>query len=520
MMGLKGRLAWLAAVPMAALAALAVAGWIEMRDMARAMERQAREVFLPLAQKDMQDINDMQATIQLILNADRDAHQAVIAEKMALVSSTDEEFKAADKFSLENVDQCRDRMAEAAKRFDASMLETYAKFKSAYDVWREKTRKVVEFSHTDGKLDFARRISDGSGKRAFDEMRAYADQLSGMEEKRIEAAMGVIGEKVKEAEGETARACVRARRACLWFACGSGGALLATALLAAGSVRGLSRSIRGVIERLEAGASRVTEASAQVSQSSNSMASSATQQASSLEEVSAALAEMASATKQNSEHASKADGLMAEARTIGEQGRAAAKTLMERIAEIRNSADETAKILKTIDEIAFQTNLLALNAAVEAARAGEAGKGFAVVAEEVRNLARRSADAARTTAGLIEQSRSSAESGVRAAEDTAKVVEAMAENASNASKLVTEIAAASKEQSLGIEQVNTAVSQIDQATQSNAASAEQSASASQELSAQAGELNGTVRALVAVVDGGGNRHADPEPVHGAAAGRP
>ena len=501
-MGLKGRLAWLAAIPMAALAVLAVAGWVQMRDMAGVMEQQAREVFLPLASKDMRDINEMQSNIQLILNADRDAHQAVIAEKMALVASTDEEAKAADRSSLENADQCRDRMAPASKRFDAAMLETYAKFKTAYDVWREKTRKVVEFSQTEGKLDFARRISDGSGKKAFDEMRALADELGNMEEKRIEAAMTAVDAKVKEAEEATARVCSRARRARLWFAYGASGALVATALLAAGSARSLSRSIRTVIGRLEAGASRVTEASAQVSQSSSLMASSATQQASSLEEVSAALEEMASATKQNSEHASRADGLMGEARNLGEQGRAAAKTLMDRIAEIRSSAAETAKILKTIDEIAFQTNLLALNAAVEAARAGEAGKGFAVVAEEVRNLARRSAEAARTTAGLIEQSRVSAEGGVSAAEDTAKVVEAMAENSSNASKLVTEIATASKEQSLGIEQVNTAVSQIDQATQSNAASAEESASASQELSAQAGELDGTVRALVAVVDGG------------------
>jgi methyl-accepting chemotaxis protein len=177
------------------------------------------------------------------------------------------------------------------------------------------------------------------------------------------------------------------------------------------------------------------------------------------------------------------------------------KRMSEAIDKIKNSASETAKIIKTIDEIAFQTNLLALNAAVEAARAGEAGKGFAVVAEEVRNLARRSAEAAKNTADLIEGSTKNAEAGVAVTNEVAKNLQKIQEVASKVATLIAEIAAASKEQSQGIDQVNTAVSEMDKVVQQNAANAEESASASEELSSQAQELSAMVLELTAIVGG-------------------
>ena len=166
--------------------------------------------------------------------------------------------------------------------------------------------------------------------------------------------------------------------------------------------------------------------------------------------------------------------------------------LSDVIGRIKLSADQTAKILKTIDDIAFQTNLLALNAAVEAARAGEAGKGFAVVAEEVRNLAMRSAEAAKNTADLIEESVKNAEDGVVVNDEVLKNLEGINSQVARVNEVMSEIASASEQQTQGIEQINVAVDQMNGLTQLNAANSEESASAAEELSSQAEEMRNMV----------------------------
>ncbi len=269
----------------------------------------------------------------------------------------------------------------------------------------------------------------------------------------------------------------------------------------------IARSITGpinqVITGLAAGSEQVEAASDQVAQSSQAMAEGASEQASSLEETSASLEEMASMTRQNADNANQANTMAKEAFSAAEKGRDAMKRMSEAIGQIKNSSDETAKIIKTIDEIAFQTNLLALNAAVEAARAGDAGKGFAVVAEEVRNLAQRSAEAARNTSDLIEGAQQNADNGVNVSTEVGEILNQIAEVAQKVAALINEVTVATKEQSQGIDQVNTAVAQMDQVTQANAANSEEAASASEELSAQAKELNEMVGALTAIVGGAG-----------------
>ena len=253
-------------------------------------------------------------------------------------------------------------------------------------------------------------------------------------------------------------------------------------------VQNLDDSISQVSEAV----GQVTSASGQISQGAQSLAEGANEQASSLEEVSSSLEEMSSMTKQNASNSNQAKTLAYEARSAANEGDASMKKMAEAIREIKTSADNTAKIIKTIDDIAFQTNLLALNAAVEAARAGEAGKGFAVVAEEVRNLAMRSAEAAKNTANMIEESVKSADSGVTITEEVAKSLGQIVNRIGHVGDLIAEIASASNEQAQGIEQVNTAMAQMNQVTQQNAANSEESASAAEELSSQAGELENMV----------------------------
>lgn len=261
----------------------------------------------------------------------------------------------------------------------------------------------------------------------------------------------------------------------------------------------MKENINKVIASLDTALTQVAEATEQVSSASQqisaggqSLAQGANEQASSLEEVSSSLEEMSSMTKQNAENANQAKNLAGEANGNAAEGTKSMTKMSESINKIKESSDQTAKIVKTIDEIAMQTNLLALNAAVEAARAGEAGRGFAVVAEEVRNLAQRSAQAAKNTADMIAESVKNADGGVKIATEVSKSFESITTSVKKVNDLIAEIAAASNEQAQGIDQVNTAVAQMDKVTQQNAANSEESASAAEELSSQAEELAGMV----------------------------
>ncbi len=290
-------------------------------------------------------------------------------------------------------------------------------------------------------------------------------------------------------------------------------------LMAVFITRSITKPINRIIEGLTAGAEQTSSAASQVSAASQAVAEGASEQAAAIEETSSSLEEMSSMVKQNAGNAQQANGLMTEATSLISHGQESMGRLTAAIEEIKKSSDETAKIVKTIDEVAFQTNLLALNAAVEAARAGDAGKGFAVVAEEVRNLAQRAGEAARNTASLIEDSVKNAENGVGVAGETAKALTEITAAAQKVSSLVSEIAAASQEQAQGIDQVSTAVGQMDTVTQQNAANAEESASASEELNAQAEQLNSMVQELIALVRGGSGAHTNAAAVgkHTAAA---
>ena len=314
-----------------------------------------------------------------------------------------------------------------------------------------------------------------------------------------------------------------ARQAIVWMTLVVLGiAVVATTGVAILITRSITKPITQAIVGLTEGSEQVASAAGQVSSASQSLAEGATEQAAGLQETSSSLEEMASMTRQNADNAQQANALSAESRQSADTGSEAMGRMNGAIHDIQKSADETAKIIKVIDEIAFQTNLLALNAAVEAARAGEAGKGFAVVAEEVRNLAMRSAEAAKDTSRMIEESVKNSQNGVDIAGEVTTVLEGIVSGVGKTTDLVSEIAAASQEQAQGIDQVNTAVAQMDKVTQQNAANAEESASASEELTAQAESLNDIVAQLVALVGGAGlqqRRETRPQGRPASKAGR-
>jgi methyl-accepting chemotaxis protein len=281
-----------------------------------------------------------------------------------------------------------------------------------------------------------------------------------------------------------------------------GGIFLAATILAVlFFARSITRPIMRAADGLNSGAEQVAAASSQVSASSQSLAEGASESAASLEETSSSLEEMSSMTQQNAGNASEADSLMKETNEVVSRADASMVNLTSSMAEISTASEETQKIIKTIDEIAFQTNLLALNAAVEAARAGEAGAGFAVVADEVRNLALRAADAAKNTAELIEDTVKKINDGSEVVTGTSEAFSETVSRVRKVGELVGEIAAASTEQAKGIDQINQAVVEMDKVTQQNAANAEESASASEEMNAQAEEMHAIVSDLVRVIGG-------------------
>ncbi len=266
------------------------------------------------------------------------------------------------------------------------------------------------------------------------------------------------------------------------------------------------RTIRAVVDGLTSTSQRVASASALIASSSQNLAEGASQQASAIEQTSSSIEQMSSMTRQNAGNASQADQLMRGTRETVAQATQSMEQLTVSMGEISRASEETSKIIKTIDEIAFQTNLLALNAAVEAARAGEVGAGFAVVADEVRNLAMRAAEAARTTADLIEGTVKKVKDGLELVLKTDKEFREVAVSVVKSSELVLEITAASNEQALGIEQVNKAVNEMDKVVQRNAANAEESATASEEMNSQACQMKEYVGELVTMV-GGANGHS-------------
>jgi methyl-accepting chemotaxis protein len=311
---------------------------------------------------------------------------------------------------------------------------------------------------------------------------------------------------LREAENQkalqTAAASGAILRGVMWIL---GLGVLASLVLSAVSaivlIRAITRPVNAMIRRLAEGARKVEQASGTVSASSHDLLKGVKGNSASLSEIAAAVEKLNSLTQRNTHDSTQANDLMAQVQNAFKRAEQSMSRLNKAMTDISASGQEIAKIIKMIDEIAFQTNLLALNAAVEAARAGEAGAGFAVVADEVRNLALRSAEAAKGTSELLAATINGINTGAEMVGETAETFSSVEAQVGTLSKLFSDVAEASREQSDDISRIRDSMTSMDRVSREGTAQADQSARSARELASQTVNLNGAVGDLTELVHG-------------------
>jgi methyl-accepting chemotaxis protein/methyl-accepting chemotaxis protein-1 (serine sensor receptor) len=348
-------------------------------------------------------------------------------------------------------------------------------------------------------LSHSRRYLTLAGGKQFQEAHSVLQDQMLPIVAQVEAASKTLADREREAlavANRDAQATISRNR---WIALVLIGLNLVVVALVLLLVRQVTGTFREAVAEMRDESSQVAVAAAEVAASSQALAQGASEQAASLEQTSASSQEIDAMARRNSENSNAAVNLMDQSQEMFRDVNQSLEQMIQAMNEIKSQSDKISRIIRVIDEIAFQTNILALNAAVEAARAGDAGMGFAVVADEVRNLAQRSAQAAKDTAELIEESISKSDAGRTRVSQVANAIRGITGYSDKVKALVDEVNLGSQEQTRGIAQIGSAIGQMDQVTQRNAAGAEQNAATAAELNSRSKALRQVVNRLESLV---------------------